>query len=147
VAGVDMRRRLDTALEQQLGEAGLSSADFQLLVPLSEAPDDRLRARDLGKAGMWDRSRLSHQLRRMEQRGLICRCVCPEDARGTHGRAYPAGRAAVEAAAPGHIAATSALRRPLSAEDVETLGDVFVRVRDGLMSWEPSCAVTNETTR
>lgn len=39
-AYIDMRRRLDTALEQQLGEAGLSSADFQLLVPLSEAPDD-----------------------------------------------------------------------------------------------------------
>jgi DNA-binding MarR family transcriptional regulator len=60
----------------------------------------------------------------------------------------PAGRAAVEAAAPGHVAAVRQhFVDRLSPEEVATLGDVFVRVRDGLASCEPSCAVTNETTR
>ena len=114
---------------------------------MSEAPDDRLRARDLGKAGMWDRSRLSHQLRRMEQRGLICRFGCPEDARGTMvgltRRAAPLSRRR----RPGMSPRRQHFVDRLSAEEVETLGDVFVRVHDGLMSCEPSCAVTNETTR
>jgi DNA-binding MarR family transcriptional regulator len=51
-----------------MDRAALSAADFAVLVPLSEAPDRRLRARDLGRFLDWDRSRLSHQIRRMEQR-------------------------------------------------------------------------------
>jgi hypothetical protein len=55
----------------------------------------------------------------------------------------PAGRAAVEAAAPGHVAAVRQhFVDRLSPEEVATQGDVFVRVRDGLASCEPSCAVT-----
>ncbi len=36
---VDMRRRLDTVIERQLADVGLSTADYELLVPLSEAPE------------------------------------------------------------------------------------------------------------
>src|ERR1700709_882272 len=79
-----MRRALDRGLERQLADgAGLSTADFEVLVPLSEAQQRRLRARDLGRMVSWDRSRLSHHLRRMEQRGLVERLDCPGDARGT----------------------------------------------------------------
>ena len=79
-----MRRHLDRALERDLMDrAALSAADFAVLVPLSEAPDRRLRARDLGRVLEWDRSRLSHQIRRMEQRELLTRSNCPTDARGT----------------------------------------------------------------
>ena len=60
-----MWRNLDRSLERDLiDRAGLSTADFSVLVPLSEAPEHRLRARDLGCALDWDRSRLSHQIRR-----------------------------------------------------------------------------------
>lgn len=102
-AFLDMRHCLDAAIERQLAEAGLSTADYRLLVPLSEAADHELRARDLGRGIGWDRSRLSHQLRRMEQRGLVARRDCPTDARGTMISLTSAGRSAVTAAAPGHV--------------------------------------------
>ncbi len=100
---VQMRHLLDQAIERQLSEHGLSTADYELLVPLSEARDGVLRARDLGRAAGWDRSRLAHQLRRMEQRGLVRRFSCPTDARGTMVEVTPAGRGVIDAAAPGHV--------------------------------------------
>ncbi|RIJ69865.1 MarR family transcriptional regulator [Nakamurella silvestris] len=102
-AWIDMHRHLDRVLEQNLADAGMSMADFVLLVPLSESPEGQLRARDLGAEAGWDRSRLSHQIRRMEQRGLVARVDCETDARGTFIRLTPQGRAAIEAAAPGHV--------------------------------------------
>ena len=63
-------------------ESGLSVADYAVLVPLSESPDGRLRARDLRREILWDRSRLSHHLGRMEKRGLVVREECAEDGRG-----------------------------------------------------------------
>ncbi|MHB1987692.1 MAG: MarR family winged helix-turn-helix transcriptional regulator [Acidimicrobiales bacterium] len=99
-----MRRALDRGLDRQLSrDAGLSGADYQLLVPLSEAPDQALRARDLGREVDWERSRLSHQLRRMEQRGLISRQDCPTDARGTIIVLTALGVAAIKGAAPSHV--------------------------------------------
>jgi DNA-binding MarR family transcriptional regulator len=130
-AFVAMHRNLDRQLDRQLTEAGLSAADYELLVPLSEAPDDELRARDLGRMIGWDRSRLSHHLRRMEQRGLVGRRDCPTDARGTMIKLTPAGRHAVEAAAPGHVATVRRfLVDLLSPEEIEVLGAIAARIRD-----------------
>ncbi|GII23042.1 MarR family winged helix-turn-helix transcriptional regulator [Planosporangium mesophilum] len=127
----EMRRHLDKAIERQLADAGLSTADYDLLVPLSEAPGDGLRARDLANHVGWDRSRLSHQLRRMEQRGLLTRRECPSDARGTLITLTPAGRRAVETAAPGHV---ETVRRHfvdlLSPEEIDTLTAISTRIRD-----------------
>ena len=103
-AFLTMRTDLDKAIDRQLTGVGLSEADFSLLVPLSEAPDQRLRARDLGLGTGWDRSRLSHHIRRMEQRGLVSRHTCDTDGRGTYIQLTEDGRAAVERAAPGHVA-------------------------------------------
>lgn len=100
---IQMRRALDQAIERQLADEGLSTADYELLVPLSEAPGYVLRARDLGRAVGWDRSRLAHQLRRMERRGLVHRFDCPTDARGTMVELTPEGRDVIVAAAPGHV--------------------------------------------
>ena len=125
-----MRRDLDRALERQLtAAAGLSSAEYALLVPLSEAPDDRLRARDLGLYTGWDRSRLSHQIRRMQQRGLVSRHACATDARGTFVQLTDEGLRSVQAAAPGHV---EAVRRYLvdllSPAEVDVLLDITERV-------------------
>jgi DNA-binding MarR family transcriptional regulator len=100
---VHMQRAIGQAIERQLAEEGLSGADYELLVPLSEAPDHVLRARDLGRGVGWDRSRLAHQLRRMEQRGLVRRFDCPTDARGTMVELTPAGLELITTAAPGHV--------------------------------------------
>jgi DNA-binding MarR family transcriptional regulator len=127
-----LHRDLHSALERQLmRDSGLSNADYALLVPLSEAPDGVVRSRELGVLVGWERSRLSHQIGRMEKRGLVGREECAEDARGSMVRLTPAGRAAIESAAPGHV---DAVRRyvfdAMSAEEVEVLDRVFRRVLD-----------------
>ena len=122
---------------QLVHDAGLSGAEYALLVPLSEAPGGRLRARDLGATVGWDRSRISHQLSRMEHRGLVTREPCPDDARGSIVRLTPAGRSAIEAAAPNHV---TTVRRffldPLSDDEVDTLATLFNRLLAGLADSE-----------
>ena len=99
-----LHRRLSKVLGQQLTrDSGLSAADYELLVPLSEATDGQLRARDLARMVEWEKSRLSHHLKRMEQRGLVGRVDCPTDARGAFLVLTDAGRRAIEGAAPQHV--------------------------------------------
>ncbi|MEU4604059.1 MarR family winged helix-turn-helix transcriptional regulator [Kribbella sp. NPDC023972] len=100
----DAYRELMRALETRLiGNSGLSGADYALLHPLSVAEHGVLRTRDLGKSVGWERSRLSHQVSRMEKRGLVCREECVSDARGSMVRLTDIGRKAIEAAAPDHV--------------------------------------------
>ena len=81
---VTMQSRLQARLSQQLQrETGLSETDYEVLVNLSEAPDGALRAFELGEATQWEKSRLSHHLTRMVERGLVVRQACPTDNRGT----------------------------------------------------------------
>ena len=69
-----MRRTLESHLARQMQrECGLSPSDFEILVNLSESQTGRMRAVDLGAATQWEKSRISHHLRRMEKRGLIRR--------------------------------------------------------------------------
>jgi DNA-binding MarR family transcriptional regulator len=114
-------------------DSGLSGADYAVLVPLSESPEGMLRARELRREILWDRSRLSHQVKRMEQRGLVVREECAEDARGAMVRMTDKGRAAIEGAAPGHVAAA---RRYffdlLTDEEIDVLTAVFDRVLTNL---------------
>ncbi|WP_158893547.1 MarR family winged helix-turn-helix transcriptional regulator [Amycolatopsis anabasis] len=104
-AYLSMKKRLTTHLVRKLQrEFDLSSQDYEILVSLSEAPGRRMRAVELGRATEWEKSRLSHQLSRMERRGLICREPVP-------GVRYPEvvltdqGFAAISEAAPVHAAA------------------------------------------
>src|SRR5437899_4933787 len=129
-----LNQDLIAVLEQQLArESGLSGADYRVLHPLSEAPGGLLRARDLGSEIGWDRSRLSHHLSRMENRGLVTREECAEDARGLMVRLTKAGRRAIEEAAPRHA---EDVRRyffdQLSNDEIETMAAVFDRVLDNL---------------
>ena len=100
-----MRLELQAQLARDLAaSSGLSESDYDVLVHLSEAPENRLRHYQLGDALQWDRSRLSHQLTRMEKRGLVAREACPTDARGSFVLLTSSGRAAIEEAAPSHVA-------------------------------------------
>jgi DNA-binding MarR family transcriptional regulator len=84
-------------------ETGLSEADYEVLVNLSEAPAGRLRPTELGGATQWEKSRLSHHVRRMEERGLVKRMACQSDRRGSFVVITAAGRRAIERAAPVHV--------------------------------------------
>lgn len=81
----------------------MSHADFEVMVILSEAPEMKLRAFQLGKALQWEKSRLSHHLKRMEKRGLIRRLECPSDARGAYVELTEEGFEAIKDAAPMHV--------------------------------------------
>jgi DNA-binding MarR family transcriptional regulator len=95
---------LKAALARELQrDSGLSEADFEMLVLLSEASGRRLRAFELGAAAGWEKSRLSHHLTRMEQRGLITREQCA-DSRYFDIVLTDHGLDVIQAAAPRHVA-------------------------------------------
>jgi DNA-binding MarR family transcriptional regulator len=96
-----MTGRLQMALHRQLQQAcGMTLADYDVLVTLSER--GRLRIGELGEALGWEQSRLSHQLRRMRERGLVLRSDSPDDGRGGFVELTADGRAQLRRAAPGH---------------------------------------------
>ncbi len=101
-AFLDLWRALGTGMERQLAGAGVSAADYQLLAPLAEA-EAGMRPRDLCAATGWDRSRVAHQVRRMEERGLVKRDAVAGDGRGVTVRITDKGRDLLQLAAPGHV--------------------------------------------
>lgn len=104
-AFLNMHAHVRSRLQRQLQrDCGLSYADYEVLVHLSEAPGGRLRAFRLSDALQWEKSRLSHQLGRMEGRGLVVREDCDTDRRGQFVVLSATGRRAIEAAAPLHVA-------------------------------------------
>lgn len=125
-----LRRELHRAQERQLlRDSGLSAADYALLAPLSEAPEGLLRAKELGAEVDWERSRLSHQISRMEKRGLVAREACAEDARGSMVRLTQAGRQAIEEAAPRHAATVRRLFfDPFTDQEIRQFGEFLDRV-------------------
>ena len=114
-------------------EYGISLADYEVLVALSEAPEDRLRVFEVADALAWEQSRVSHQLARMQRRGLITREGCATDARGAFAVLTTAGRAAIERAAPAHVEQVRQLVfDELSHEQVSALTEITTRVLDRL---------------
>jgi DNA-binding MarR family transcriptional regulator len=94
--------RLDHQLQR---DAGMSHADYEILVRLSEAPGRQIRMSELAEQTLFSRSRLSHAVARLERLGWVDRTSCPTDKRGMLAGLTDAGYAALEAAAPGHAAA------------------------------------------
>ena len=81
-------------------DCGLSLPDYDVLVALDERPGCRIS--ELGERLGWEQSRLSHQLSRMRARGLIERRGATDDRRAATVELTTDGRAALQAAAPGH---------------------------------------------
>jgi DNA-binding MarR family transcriptional regulator len=129
-----LNQHLYATLEDQLlRDAGLSAADYSVLVPLSEEPGGVLRARELCTEIGWDRSRLSHHISRMEKRGLVVREQCSEDGRGSMVRLTEAGRRAIEGAAPEHAESVHRYFFDLlSKQELRTLAAVFDRLLENL---------------
>ena len=95
---------LAAALNRQLlADSAMSTADYQVLVVLSETEGGQLRAGELGRATGWEKSRLSHHIKRMQARQLVERLDCSTDGRGLLVSITAEGRRAIEEAAPGHV--------------------------------------------
>ena len=116
-------------LDRDLQPFGLSINDYEILVVLSESPDHRLRMTDLADATAQSRSRLSHQITRMEAAGLVRRDSCPGDKRGLFTVLTDAGLATIERVAPDHV---DSVRRHfislLTAEQLAALREGYAAV-------------------
>lgn len=127
-------RRMRALLDLELGrdllrESGLSDADYDVLSNLSEATDHRLRLSQLAGWMLWSKSRLSHHITRMQQRGLVSREECEDDGRGSVIALTSAGLRAIEEAAPGHVASVRRnLIDLLSAEEIAALDSMSHKV-------------------
>lgn len=125
-----MRLRLTERLNRELTQkTGLSEADFEILVALTEAPDETVRALALRCGLEWEKSRLSHQLKRMEERGLVIREECVEDNRGSVIRVTDLGRKLADEA---RLYYEHAVQRyvvdVLTPEQLEALGTISERI-------------------
>ena len=106
-------------------DAGIPLAYYEILVRLSEAPDQALRMTQLAAASASSKSRVSHAVARLEERGWVRRTECPTDRRGQIAQLTDEGFAALAAAAPGHVEQVRrTLFDPLTPEQLHQLAGI-----------------------
>jgi DNA-binding MarR family transcriptional regulator len=90
--------------EQLQRDSGLSFLEYYVLAGLSDQPNHMMRLSRLAVPANSELSRLSHLVRRLEDRGLVRRETDPNDGRFTNAILTPEGYAELVKAAPGHVA-------------------------------------------
>jgi DNA-binding MarR family transcriptional regulator len=105
---IDVSRLLVYQLERDLQPFGLTMNDYEILVNLSEADGRRMRMSDLARSTLQSKSRLSHQITRMEAAGLVRRENCEEDRRGLYAVLTEQGWETMREVAPHHVASVRA---------------------------------------
>jgi DNA-binding MarR family transcriptional regulator len=130
---IRLAKMLMRQLDRDLHPFGLSTNDYEILVELSEAPGNRLRMTELADLTAQSRSRLSHQITRMEVKGLVRREGCEGDKRGTFAVITSRGLATIERVAPSHV---ESVRRHfmdhIPAEHLGVLADAYQPVLERL---------------
>lgn len=131
---IAVAERLPGVLDTQLRrDSGMTHFEYQVLAMLSDAPDRTLRMTRLGLQTNATLPRLSHVVKRLEDRGLVQRSVAAEDKRAINARLTEEGFAAIVDAAPGHLRTVREhVFDPLSRRQVaalsEALGAIVARV-------------------
>lgn len=129
---------LMAAFEADIAPHGINMGDYEVLVFLSEADDNRMRMCDLASALRLSPSGLTRRLDGMAKAGWVDRASCSSDRRVMYAHLTESGRAKMEAAAPDHVAS---VRRhfiePLGARGVQQLGSLFHKVREHLYEPQP----------
>jgi DNA-binding MarR family transcriptional regulator len=100
---LEVSKLLTYQLEQELQPFGLTHNDYEILVNLSESEGRRMRMSDLARATLQSKSRLSHQVSRMEKAGLVRRASCESDRRGLFAVLTEEGWETVRKVAPHHV--------------------------------------------
>ncbi|KAA0024596.1 MarR family winged helix-turn-helix transcriptional regulator [Antrihabitans cavernicola] len=129
-AYMDGSQRLADYLSRDLqANHDMSLAEYRILVLLSESADSSLRMSDLADGVLSSRSRLTHQIRRMEAQGMVERSNCVDDGRGVLANLTPEGRRRLEEAAPTHV---ESVRRNFvdlaDAAQLSAVAEVFEKV-------------------
>ena len=114
---------------QLVRDSGIPLGYYEILVHLSEAPGRALRMTQLARAATYSKSRLSHAVARLEERGWVMRRECETDRRGQIAQLTDAGFAALAAAAPGHVdQVRTTLIDVLTPEQVRQLGEISAAI-------------------
>ena len=125
-AYVESSKVLFDALDRQLQRsADMPHAYWEILVRLSEADDHAMRMSELAEVTLSSRSRLSHAVARLEERGWVERAECPTDRRGQIATLTDTGMSVLIAAAPGHVESVRAyLIDVLTPEQLAQLSEI-----------------------
>ncbi|ONI82694.1 MarR family transcriptional regulator [Saccharothrix sp. ALI-22-I] len=114
---------------------GVSLSDYEVLVRLSEQPGRRMRMSQLADEVASSKSRVSHQVARMEREGLLLRRECPEDGRGVFAQLTDKGMTLLEGSAPTHVQGVREhMIDLLTRDEQEVVAKVFDRVITHLRS-------------
>ena len=133
-AYIRLAQLLMRQLDRDLHPFGVSMHDYEILVELSEAPERRMRMTELADRTAQSRSRLSHQINRMETRDLVTREDCDGDKRGTFAVLTPHGLDTIAAVAPSHVASVRAhFIDQLSPADRAALTNAYTPVLQNLL--------------
>lgn len=130
---------LQNALERDLAPYGLTFGDYQVLVHLSEADEQRMRMRDLAELLQLSPSGLTRRLDGLVKHRHVVREPAPDDGRSMMAVLTPAGLQLLIDTAPHHVA--SVRRRVLdhlTAEQTHVLGDIFEAIAAGLCEADPA---------
>ena len=116
-----------------VAQHGLTGMDYEILVRLSESPGRRIRMSDLAELALSSRSRLSHQIDRMEAAGLVQRESCEDDRRGAFAVLTDLGWERLVQAAPDHVMSVRQhLVDVLTPEEFAALGRACGKIADSL---------------
>jgi DNA-binding MarR family transcriptional regulator len=130
---LEVSKLLTYQLEQELQPFGLTHNDYEILVNLSESPERRLRMSDLARVTLQSKSRLSHQISRMEKVGLVRRESCDSDRRGLFAVLTDEGWQTMRKVAPHHVDSVRAHFIDLLPEqDLENLRKALLPVAEHL---------------
>ncbi|GAA2060652.1 MarR family transcriptional regulator [Catenulispora yoronensis] len=133
---ISVMRLLPDRLNAGLGRGhGLTLIDYEVLARLSEAPLRRLRMTELAEGALLSKSRLSHQISRMEKEGLVRREPCETDGRGFFAVLTDEGWEKLLTAVPSHVRdVRESFVEPLTREQLVALGDALGAIAKGLES-------------
>lgn len=121
-----LRKQLNRELQDR---HGMTLADYEVMVRLSEPDDRRMRMAALANEVASSKSRLSHQITRLEHAGLVRRVDCGDDARGVFAELTQKGMDRLRETAPTHVFGVRAHLIDLLTDSEQTdLATVFERV-------------------
>lgn len=129
-AFIETSARMTTAIDDELRrDAGMSLADYHVLLLLTEAPGHRLRMKDIAHRMVFSASRLTYQVDQLCGRDWLRREAAAEDRRGSYAVLTDEGLAAFAAAGRGHHAVVHDLFFDvLSPEDDHALAAIMGRL-------------------
>ena len=133
-----VQSRLQVRLDEELRQAhGMSLAEYECLVHLSEAGPMGARMSDLADQLLLSRSGLTRRIDAMVRCGLVERRSCPADGRGTYAMLTDLGAKQLAEAAPTHVAGVRRYLIDTFPADRSALSKGLGRIEDALDPAQP----------